>query len=444
MQDEELQGLIDLFLSSAENAPSVLDVEGIIRAVLFRTGAQVVAQLFQAVADRVDAAYRARAGEHFKERVPIQAQCTFGTFTFERNYYWSAARGGHCPSDDALGLEAGHSPALVRLACLEGADETSFDKAQRHLEQTGGITMDARQIQRLVQRVGPVLQEWPKRKAQPPGTASPPTPILYVSADGTGIPMRKEELEGRKGKQPDGKSKTRQVYLGCVFTQHKTDEKGRPMRDWESTTYVASMQSVNVFGPLLRQEAIRRGMGAAKQVVFLVDGAEGLERMGQTNFKNAVQIVDFYHAMEHAGLVLAALMGGKAHPDYEPRRRQWAKRLLRNGVANLVADVRRECAGQPCASAVETELHYFESNIKRMQYGTFRKKHFFIGSGVIEAGCRTVIGQRCKHSGMFWSQSGAEHILALRAIHASRQDNDFWKLRLEQRSVRLGRAVKSA
>jgi hypothetical protein len=64
-----------------------------------------------------------------------------------------------------------------------------------------------------------------------------------------------------------------------VFTQHKTDEKGRPIRDWESTTYVASMQSINVFGPLLRQEAIRRGMGAAKQVVLLVDGAEGRKRL---------------------------------------------------------------------------------------------------------------------------------------------------------------------
>jgi len=436
--------LIDLFLSHAENAPSVLDIEGMVRTVLFKTGAEVMAHLFQAVADRVDAAYQPRAGEHLKARETIQAQCLFGTFTFERTYYWSAAWGGHCPADDALGLEAGHSLALVRLVCLEGADETSFDKAQRHLEQTGGIAVEARQIQRLVQRLGPALNKWPERKEHSPAEASAPIPILYVSADGTGIPMRKSELLGRKGKQPDGKAKTRQVYLGCVFTQHKTDEKGRPIRDWESTTYVASMQSINVFGPLLRQEAIRRGMGAAKQVVLLVDGAEGLERMGQINFKNAIQIVDFYHAMEHAGLVLTALLGSKVHPDYEPRRRHWAKRLLRNGVAKLLSDVRRECAGQPCASAVEAELHYFDNNIYRMQYGTFRKMNFFIGSGVIEAGCKTVIGQRCKQSGMFWSQSGAEHILALRALHASRQDNDFWKLRLLQRSVELHGAAKSA
>ena len=169
---------------------------------------------------------------------------------------------------------------------------------------------------------------------------------------------------------------------------------------------------------------------------MLVDGAGGLEIMGRINFKDAIQIVDFYHAMEHAGLVLVALLGAKDHPDYERRLHQWAKRLLRNGVRGLVSAVRRECAGRPCAPAVERELHYFENNVERMQYGTFRKNGFFIGSGVIEAGCKTVIGQRCKQSGMFWGKPGAEHILALRAINAGRQDDDFWKYRLEQSAAR--------
>lgn len=294
--------------------------------------------------------------------------------------------------------------------------------------------MEARQIQRLAHRVGPAAQAFPERPAEPAAQPSPPIPILYVSADGTGVPMRRKELEGRPGKGPDGKAKTRQAYLGCVFTQHKTDEKGRPVRDWASTTYVASMEGIDVFGPLLRREAIRRGLGRADRVVLLVDGAEGLENMGRINFKDATQIVDFYHAMEHAGLVLAVLLGGKDHPDYSRRLRQWAKRLLRNGVRGLVADARRECAGRPCAPAVEQELHYFDHNIERMQYGTFRKNGFFIGSGVIEAGCKTVIGQRCKQSGMFWGKPGAQHILALRAINAGRQDDDFWKARLAQRA----------
>jgi hypothetical protein len=197
------------------------------------------------------------------------------------------------------------------------------------------------------------------------------------------------------------------------------------------------LDGIQVFGPLLRREAIRRGMGNADRVVLLVDGASGLEVMGCINFKDAIQIVDFYHAMEHAGLALSALLGGKEHPDYSRRLRQWARRLLRNGVRGLVNDARRECAGGDLEPAVEKELHYFESNLDRMQYGTFRKNGFFIGSGVIEAGCKTVIGQRCKQSGMFWSRPGAEHVLALRAIQASGHGEAFWEQRMRKYTFKL-------
>src|SRR5256885_14611268 len=113
--------------------------------------------------------------------------------------------------------------------------------------------------------------------------------------------MVPEELVGRKGKQPDGKAKTRQVYLGCVFTQQRVDEKGRPVRDWDSTTYVSSFKSIDQFGPLLRQDALRRGMGNALKGGLLVDGANGLEKMGKLKFKDCLQNVEFYHALEHAG-----------------------------------------------------------------------------------------------------------------------------------------------
>jgi hypothetical protein len=257
---------------------------------------------------------------------------------------------------------------------------------------------------------------------------------MYVSADGTGIPMVPEELAGRKGKQANGKAKTRQVYLGCVFTQDRVDEKGRPVRDWDSTTYVSSFKPIDQFGPLLRQEALRRGMGSAGKVVLLIDGANGLGNMGKLNFKDCVQIVDFYHAMEHAGLVLAALLG-KDHPDYQRRLGRWAKRLLKDKVQRLIEETRQECAGKPQASAVEDALHYFVSNVTRMQYGTFRAAGYFIGSGVVEAGCKTVIGSRCKQSGMFWSEPGAERILAFRCIHSSSRLDSSWAFRLNAKAA---------
>jgi hypothetical protein len=208
------------------------------------------------------------------------------------------------------------------------------------------------------------------------------------------------------------------------------------VRDYESTTYVSNMGPLEDFGPLLRQAAIRRGLGQAKKVVLLIDGASGLENMGHLNFKDALPIVDFYHGADHAGEVVEALLGSKEHPEYKPRRSRWVRRLLGNGVENLVKETRQECAGRPQAQAVEDELGYFVHNVERMQYRTFRRQGLFIGSGVIEAGCKTLIGSRCKQSGMFWGKPGAENILALRCIHSSRRLDQFWKERLNAQAAR--------
>jgi hypothetical protein len=426
--------LVASFQAEPVGGLAVQQLEVLVRTAVFKSANALVGYLLQQAADRVDEVYQAKPGQQYKGRVRTQVQGMFGAFSLERDYYYHPGKQqGHYPADAALGLETGHTPALTRLICLEGADETSYQKAEQHLAETGGIHVSARQIQRMVQRVGAAAQQWQEREAQPGGSA---VPIMYVSADGTGVPMRAEELVGRAGKQPDGTAKTRMAYLGCVFTQHQRDEKGHPVRDYESTTYVSSFSPIDEFGPCLRQDAIRRGMALALQVVLLIDGAEALAHMGRLCFPGATQIVDFYHALEHAGRVLVALLGRKDHPDYKTRLGRWAKRLLNDKVEQLIAQARAECAGKPQAVAVEKELGYFVNNVARMQYGTFRSKGFFIGSGVIEAGCKTVIGARCKQSGMFWSQPGAEHVLALRCIHSSRRLDAFWKDRLNNHAAR--------
>ena len=426
--------MIAAFQAQAPNGVVVQQLEVLVRTAIFKPANALVGWLLQAAADRIDGAYQPKPGQQRKGRESLQVDGLFGCFELKRDYYYhEGKKQGHYPADAALGLEVGYTPALARLMCLEGADESSYQKAQNHLLETGGIEVCARQIQRVVQRVGEPAQKWQEREAQSGGSA---VPIMYISGDGTGVPMRKEELVGRAGKQPDGGAKTRLAYLGCVFTQHKRDEEGHPVRDYQSTTYVSSMGSIEEFGPCLRQEALRRGLALALQVVLLIDGATGLANMGRLCFAGAIQIVDFYHALEHAGQVLEALLGSKEHPDYKTRFRQWAKRLLKDGVEKLIAQVRQESAGTARAQAVEKELGYFVNNIPRMQYGTFRRQGFFIGSGVIEAGCKTVIGSRCKQSGMFWGEPGAENILALRCIHASRRLNEFWKDRLNTHAAR--------
>lgn len=425
------------FQAGDTNGVAVQELEVLVRTAIFKPANALVAFLLQAATDRTDAAYQPKLGEQRKGRELISVQGIFGSFPLERDYYYHPGKKqGYYPADAALGLEGAYTPALARLVCLEGADESSYQKAEDHLQETGGIPISARQVQRLAQQVGAAAQTWQEREALTPLPGTKVAPIMYVGGDGSGVPMRKEELEGRAGKQPDGGSKTRMAYLGCVFTQHKKDEEGNPIRDHDSTTYVSTFNSIDEFGPLLRQEAIRRGLPLALQVVLLIDGANGLANMGRLCFPTATQIVDFYHALEHAGKVLVAILGSKEHPDYKKRLGRWARGLLNDRVEKLIAQTRKECAGQTREEAVEKELGYFVNNVSRMQYGTFRNKGFFIGSGVIEAGCKTVIGARCKQSGMFWGKLGAENILALRCIHASHRLDQFWKERLNAHAAR--------
>lgn len=430
-QNTEIQQLISRFQSPG--GADAQELEILLRVALFKPAADLLAHLFQERADQIDASYRPKPGWHRKGRQSLQVQCIFGSFALERDYFYHPQKKlGHFPADASLALEGGLTPALARLACLESIDEASFEKAEKHLKETGGIDLPARQLQRIASHIGPDAEKWQERQAQPEPCDAP---VMYVSGDGTGVRMRKKELAGRKGKQKDGSSKTRQAYLGGVFTQHKRDEEGSPIRDHDSTTYIATFGTVEDLGVLLRKEAVRRGSGTAGKIILLIDGALGLEKQGELNFPKALQIVDFYHAMEHLKTLQEALWG-KDTPEFQKHYKKGRKLLLKDGVQKIIDQAKALNHGEDKRESVTKALNYFEHNVARMQYGTFRKNGYFIGSGVIEAGCKTVIGSRCKQSGMFWTTQGAENILALRCIERSRQWENFWKNRANTHSAR--------
>lgn len=225
------------FQAGEFNGVAVQQLEVLVRTAIFKPANALVGFLLQAAADRIDAGYQIKLGQQRKGREQVTINGIFGAFELERDYYYHPGKKqGHYPADAALGLEGGNTPALARLVCLEGADENSYQKAENHLHETGGIDVSARQIQRWVQQVGEPAQRWQAREAQQPEPGTKAVPIMYLSGDASGVPMRPEELAGRAGKQPDGSAKTRMAYLGCVFTQHKRDEEGHPVRDHESTT----------------------------------------------------------------------------------------------------------------------------------------------------------------------------------------------------------------
>ncbi len=359
-------------------------------------------------------------------RRPKAVLLTLGWITLQRPYLYSASRGeGRFPLDSALGLVESYSAEVVRWVCRAAALAGSYQAASQDLLTYAGLEIDARQIQRLVRQVAPAMNRW--RAAQGPVCSPTAGDIMCVGTDGTGAPMRRREVRGRKGKN-GGRARTREVKVGTVFTHRKPDQPDqRPERDYASTTYLAAIVSADQFGPLLRAEALRRGMAGAKVVVFLGDGAVWVWKLARLNFPQAVCILDYYHACEHLNLLSAALYG-EGSPFAKKRYRQWRKALLKDKIAQVIAQAKTDLPAKAQArKSARKQIGYFERNRSRMLYQSFRAADYFIGSGVVEAGCKTVVGQRLKQSGMLWSRKGASHLLAVRCALLSGWFEHFWK-----------------
>jgi len=363
-------------------------------------------------------------GEKCHPHRALKVESIFGVLNLRRNYFYhEGARQGRAPLDQALGLVNGFSPALIRLAARAAARE-GYEAASQDLLEIAGIAIDGRQIQRLANVAGPQIG---RQLETGKGDDTAPVPILYVEVDGTGVPMVADELAGRKGKQPDGTAKTREAKLCATFTQTKCDEQGLPQRDYHSTTYVGGFESAEAFGLRVRREAQRRGAGRADKIVFLGDGAIWIWELQRVNFPEAIEILDLFHALEHVAGLCQGLFPSVT--EAKEMATTWFEMLKNDEVAGVIAAARKrllELGPLPAENTLETQIGYFERNQRRMLYKTYREAELFYGSGVVEAGCKAVIGQRLKNSGMFWTESGATSVIHLRCALKGHRWNECW------------------
>jgi hypothetical protein len=233
-------------------------------------------------------------------------------------------------------------------------------------------------------------------------------------ADGTGVPGRKSELQGVAGKQPDGSAKTFEAKVGVCFAVSVGDD-GLPVRDARGPAgYVATSERVDGFESQLRNLAERRDVENASAIVFVGDGARWIWSVQERLFPDAIAVVDLYHALEHVTDTVKLLRF--RGPGCRERRLSFSERcagLLRNGrVLEMISLVRSAPGGT--AKEVTKELKYFANNVDRMNYRLFAELNLFVGSGVMEAGCKVIVGNRMKCAGMHWAKRHAENMLALR------------------------------
>lgn len=335
-----------------------------------------------------------------------------------------------CLWDEELGvINTGFSPAVRRRMARAGS-RTPFAEAAEDLRLYARLELSAKDVQRVAEGVGEQIQRWMNLQAEAAlqlkvvAPAIPGPETLYISFDGTGAPIRRAELQGRRGKQADGSAKSREVKLGCVFTQIETDPQGYPVRQQDSTTYVGAIESSDAFGWRIFAEATRRGLPCARRLVVLTDGASYNQSIAQTHFPAAIHIIDLYHAREHLHELCS--LGG--YNPAEIPAQHWLALLEEGAIEKLVAQIQSDVPNShPQRAAIVKALNYFTKYAAQMNYAHFRQLGLFIGSGVVEAGCRSLIGHRLKQSGMFWSVRGANAIIASRCCQFSHRFADFWE-----------------
>ena len=362
-----------------------------------------------------------RPGERKLSEVKRTVHTLFGSGELLRTWYKSPEGKGRFPLDEALGLIDGHTPRLAGLICRAAA-RAPFRQAAQDFREYTGLDICARRFHRLALRVGTKVESF-LRADQGRGKERPPR--AYVLMDGTGAPLRKEELEGRRGKAPDGKAGTHEVKVAALFTQHPRPGE-EPWRDLDSTTYVATDQRCGDFGGMVRSEFHRR-FGNAPEVLVLGDGAEWINTIANNEFAGAVRIVDWHHAAEHVAS-MAELIHPRHSPPWHQQRRKWTGKLWNGNIDALARSVRRILPPGRIEQG-EKALAYFLKNRKAMRYDEFRNQGYFIGSGVVEAACKTLVCQRFKASGMHWSQKGLKNLLAIRTALLSHRYEDFWTWR---------------
>jgi hypothetical protein len=416
-------------------------IETAMRSAMHQAGASALRQLLRY--DPPDADHRTipcpcghRA--HYKELRSKTMLTVLGSVELRRPYYLcDDCSQGQYPADvelDIAGLES--SPGVRRMQAVVGS-EMPFAPGCEPMKLLAGLDVTAKAIERAAEAIGAEIaqqdnQEIGRAKQLVlPVVCKQNIPKMYVLMDGVQVPVVASETEGRMGRIEGQRARTRECKLGCVFIQTTVDPEGWPIRDADSTTYVGAIETAEEFGFRIYTEAWRRGWEWATVRVAIGDGAVWIWNLADQHFPGAIQIVDLYHARQHLWTIAALL-----HPHDPAAKKLWMipmQNLLDDGdIEPLVTHLREIAAAHASAhpdlaGEVLKEADYFATNASRMRYPEFRSKGLFVGSGVVEAGCKSVIGSRLKRSGMFWTVRGANAIIALRCSRINGRFEDYWE-----------------
>ena len=386
---------------------------------------------------------KCREAARFVEYRVKTASGLLGPIRLRRAYYHcKTCRSGFCPWDQVLDLDSsGTTPAAREVMSLAGAVE-AFGQAASFLRRMSGLRRSESSVQRTAEAVGADLGRRLAR-GETFGAASAwnwhkdadGKSCAYISIDATGTPQ-----QGPKGVKAEG----RMCTVAMIYNPIPEDRdrwaqpKARRRPPWQAR-YVASLEGQAAVGEPMRRQAAHVGMDRAERWIALSDGGAGLEDWLRVHFGRVEAVIlDFYHVSEHLAELARAWHGAETEAAQE-QHRQWSHRLKHEGGVAVLEELRRlklpnRKGLRDCHRAT---LVYFENQVHRMDYPSYRAHGWQIGSGPIEAACKTVIGRRLKGSGMRWGPRGADAMSHLRALYVSEptQWSAYWSSRAAQREI---------
>jgi len=340
-----------------------------------------------------------------------------GSVRYRRAYYHCRECGrGHYLGDQAVGVDASSYSLPAQEAIALVCCEVPFERGRVLLGRLTGLEVSNSHAQTVTGSHGERLE----REAEAQRRALFAGELAVVGED---APQRLYvTLDGLKTPFVDDWHETK---IGSVYeAEAGPDGVDRPGR----TTHVCgAWEGPEQFGARLYQEAARRGVEGAQERIAIADGAPWTWKVVEEHFPGAVQILDFYHAVQRLHQVGRAVYG-----EGSARAGDWAEANRRRLWEGRVGDVLRSLrAVRPTTGegreAVRLALGYFQVNRHRMHYPSYRARGYHIGSGVVEAACKTVAAARCKRSGMRWSKQGVQSVLNLRCLLLNGRWDQYWQ-----------------
>jgi hypothetical protein len=332
---------------------------------------------------------------------------------------------GHwgCPIREHWGLRPHQkmSPTLEDRLAFTATMTSSYEKVSR-LSEKWGYKVDDCAIHRLVQRLGKKAEEQiQKRLKELPQESEPqraPSELGVLMVDGWYARFRGPGWGKKKTKKD--RVKWHEIKTGIFYRQ---EQAGRT----EGGRGVISEKAVVRWekGPLelgrrLHWEALRQGLGRAKEMLVLGDGSKWIWNLAKDRWQDAYQGLDFYHGCQHLWELGRAVCGN------EKATGPWVKQRLHRLRHGQHTAVLKEIAGLETprgerGKIVRKERNYFARQKARMNYKELADRGWPIGSGAVESECNQDQG-RFKRSGQFWTRPGFRH---LSAIDEARR-NDHW------------------